>query len=224
MESLRGISNQKYLIFLVLDHIWFKKNQILAILAEWLYSGYLANLLISIKLWANSWSSTSVFGHFRLYFSVYWVGAVSELCLRYTDVITNPKTVNWPQLLSRVWSLPDWEAVWSSLVCMPWVCLLCQHMCQCASMPEVCQHTRGSSQKCLSFPEVPEGPRCPEGQDVVPLCQMAQNPQDCTYGIIFTWSDDICIVLPLMWWPIGCGYCQNVCSLHRLVVKSFDMY
>ena len=22
----------------------------------------------------------------------------------------------------------------------------------------------------------------PEGQDVVPLCQMAQNPQDCTYG------------------------------------------
>ena len=36
------------------------------------------------------------------------------------------------------------------------------------------------------FPEVPGGPRYPEGQDIVPLCQMAQNPQDCIYGIIFT--------------------------------------
>ena len=45
-------------------------------------------------------------------------------------------------------------------------------------------------QKCASVPEghpevsvlpwmFPRGPRCPEGQDVVPLCQMAQ---DCTYG------------------------------------------
>ena len=63
-------------------------------------------------------------------------------------------------------------------------------------MPEVCQHARGSSQKCLSFPEVPEGPRCPEGQDIVPLCQMAQNPQDGTYGIMFTYNDYICIVNP----------------------------
>ena len=31
---------------------------------------------------------------------------------------------------------------------VPWVCLLCQH----ASMPEECQHVRGSSLKCLSFP------------------------------------------------------------------------
>ena len=31
---------------------------------------------------------------------------------------------------------------------VPWVCLLCQ----CASMPEVCQHARGSSQKGLCFP------------------------------------------------------------------------
>ena len=102
------------------------------------------------------------------------------------------QTVNWPQL-PGVWSLPEWEAVWSSLVCMPWVCLLCQHVCQHASMPEVCQHSRGSSLKCLSFPEVPGGPRCPEGQDIVPLYQMAQNPQDCSYGIIFTWNDDNCL-------------------------------
>ena len=67
-----------------------------------------------------------------------------------------------------VWSLPEWEgcAIIISLP-MPWVCLLCQCVCQCASMLEVCQHARGSSQKCLSFPEVPEGPRCPEGQDIV---------------------------------------------------------
>ena len=50
-----------------------------------------------------------VFDHFRLYFLVFGVGVVSELCLRYTDVIINPETVNWPQLLPEVWSLPDWE-------------------------------------------------------------------------------------------------------------------
>ena len=62
---------------------------------------------------------------------------------------------------------------------VPWVCLLCQH----ASMPEVCQ----ACQRVI--PEVSElpwtfsrSPRCPEGQVIVPLCQMAQNPQDCTYG------------------------------------------
>ena len=150
----------------------------------------------------------SVFGHFRPYFSVFGVGAVSELCLRYTEIYINPETGK-PTTIA-VWSLKSTRlrGWWSSLVCMPWVCLLCQHVC--ASMPGVCQHARGSSQKCLSFPEVPEGPRCPEGQDVVPLCQMAQNPQDCTYGIIFTWNDDICIVKPLMWWPIGCGYCHFI--------------
>ena len=63
-------------------------------------------------------------------------------------------------------------------------------------MPEVCQHARGSSLKCLlpwTFPGGSSSPRCPEGQDTVPLCQMAQNPQDCTYGIVFTCNDDICV-------------------------------
>ena len=42
--------------------------------------------------------------------------------------------------------------------------------------------------------EVSRGPRWPKGQDIVPLCQMAQNPQDCTYGIVFTCNDDICVL------------------------------
>ena len=97
------------------------------------------------------------------------------------------------KLTTIAWSLKSTRlrGLWSSLVCMPWVCLLCQHVCQHASMSEVCKHARGSSLKWLSFPgcslrfpEVPGGPRCPEGQDIVPLCQIAQNPQDCTYGVI----------------------------------------
>ena len=162
-----------------------------------------------------------VFGHFRLYFSVFGVGAVSECSNSDHLIITNPVKPENHKPTTTAWSLKSTRlrGWWSSLVCMPWVCLLCQHVCQHASVPGVCQNARGSSQKCLSFPEVPEGPRCPESQDVVPLCQMAQNPQDCTYGVIFTWNDDICIVLPLMWWPIGCGYYQRkFYSLPRLSV------
>ena len=46
-----------------------------------------------------------------------------------------------------VWSLKSTRlrGWWSSLVCMPWVCLLCQHVCQCASMP--------ACQECASMPE-----------------------------------------------------------------------
>ena len=43
------------------------------------------------------------------------------------------------------------------------------------------------------FPGGSRGPRCPEGQDIVPLCQMAQNPQDYTYGIDFACNDGICV-------------------------------
>ena len=173
----------------------------------------LFGLNLSICGLIHSWSSFTWFiGHFWPYFSVFGVGAVSELS-QTTEIYINPET---GKLTTTVWSLKSTRlrGWWSSLACMPWVCLLCQHVCQHASMPGVCQHARGSSQKCLSFPEVPEGPRCPEGQDIVPLCQMAQNPQDCTYGIIFTWNDDICIVKPLMWWPIGCGYCQKVLTVY----------
>ena len=68
-------------------------------------------------------------------------------------------------------SLPDWGVCVSSLVC------LCQHA---RSVP-ACQRVIPEVSASL---DVPEGPRCPEGQDVVPLCQIAQNPQDCTYGTI----------------------------------------
>ena len=180
-----------------------------------------------INLWANSWSSLSVFGHFRLnllnlsvltiFFGLLGWGSFWALTQIYS---CHHKPWNHKLTTIAAWSLKSTRlrGLWSSLVCMPWVCLLCQCVCQHASMPEVCQHARGSSQKCLSFPEVPEGPRYPEGQGIVQLCQMAQNPQDCTYGIIYTWND-ICIVLPLMWQPIACGYCQRkFYSLVRLLV------
>ena len=76
-------------------------------------------------------------------------------------------------------SLPDWESGVSSLVC------LCHGSVYCASvpaMPEVCQHARGSSWSVCASLDISRGPRCPEGQDIVPLCQMAQTSQDCTYG------------------------------------------
>ena len=73
-------------------------------------------------------------------------------------------------------SLPDWGVGVSSLVC------LCHGSVCCASMP-VCQHARSVPACQRVIPEVselpwmvPRGPRCPEGQDMVPLCQMAQNP------------------------------------------------
>ena len=51
--------------------------------------------------------------------------------------------------------------------------------CQkCASMPE------GHPLSVWASLDIPEDPRCSEGQDVVPLCQMAQNPKDYTYGVI----------------------------------------
>ena len=118
--------------------------------------------------------------------------------------------VYWPHHLCvpiRVSRLRGWCVIISLPV--PWVCLLCQH----TSMPEVCQHARGSSLKCLlpwTFPGGSRSPRCPEGQDVVPLCQMAQNPQDCTYGIVYSWNDDFCVVLLLSCdGLVGCVYHHN---------------
>ena len=171
-------------------------------MAEWLYSGYLAYLSNCGPIHGP------VYWFLTIFFSLlgwdsFWALPQIYRC-HHKPWNHKPTTITACSLKST-----RLRGLCSSLVCIPWVCLLCQHVCQCASMPKVCQHAWGSSQKCLSFPEVPEGPRCPEGQDIVPLCQMAQNPQDCTYGIIYTWNDDICIVLPLMRWPIGCGYCQK---------------
>ena len=65
---------------------------------------------------------------------------------------------------------------------VPWVCLLYQHVIHTRSVP-ACQRVIPEVFVLpLMFPGGSSCPRCPEGQDIVPLCQMAQNPQDCTYG------------------------------------------
>ena len=73
-----------------------------------------------------------------------------------------------------------------------------------STLPAVCHCTRSVSACQRVIPEVSvipwmfpggfRGPRCHEGQDIVPLCQMAQNPQDCTYGVAFICNDDICVL------------------------------
>ena len=134
------------------------------------------------------------------------------------------KPWNWPQLPVGL-RLPDWEGcVIIISLPMPWVCLLCLHVCQHASMPEVCQHARGLSLKCLSFPEVPEGPRCPEGQDIVPLCQMAQNPQDCTYGVLFAWNDVNCLFFLSCDGLLAVGTVKESFIVYLDCQFSLDMY
>ena len=77
----------------------------------------------------------------------------------------------------RVYRLREWCVIISLSV--PWVCLLCQH----ASSVPSCQRVIPEVFVLpWTFPGGSRSPRCPEGQDMVPLCQMAQNPQDCTYG------------------------------------------
>ena len=48
------------------------------------------------------------------------------------------------------------------------------------------------------FPGGSSSPRCPEGQDIVPLCQMAQNSQDCTYG------SDLFVMMILVCFSLSC--------------------
>ena len=91
-----------------------------------------------------------------------------------------------------------------------WICLLCQH----ASVSEVCQCVRGLSLKCLSFPGCARGPRCPERPR-----QDATVPDGSKPTRLYLWCNFYlkwcqCIVLPLMWWPIGCVCCHfNVKSV-----------
>ena len=150
-----------------------------------------------------------VFGHFRLYVGIFQFLRVGPVYwVQQKPHIYNISLI-WPHLPVSL-RLPDWEG--SAIIIiglpMPWVCLLCQHVCQHARSVPVCQMV---IPEVSELTEVPEGPRCPEGQDVVPLCQMAQNPKDCTYDILLAWNDDLWIVFPLMWWPIGCVYCQSKC-------------
>ena len=57
--------------------------------------------------------------------------------------------------------------------------------CQHARSVPVCQRVIPEvSVPPWTFPGGSKSPRCPEGQGLVPLCQMAQNSQDCFYGAI----------------------------------------
>ena len=123
----------------------------------------------------------------RVYFWFMGLGQFSECGLVYcllwlrktspTSTPTSPSPVNWSHLCAiRVYRLGEW---WSSLVCLCYGSVYCASMlaCQkCASMPE------GHPWGVWDSLDVSRSPRCPEGQVIVPLCQMAQNPQDCTYG------------------------------------------
>ena len=82
---------------------------------------------------------------------------------------------------TTVWSLKSTRVRGCVIIIslpMPWVCLLCQCVCQHASMPEVCQHARGSSLKWLNFPGCLWGPlRFPDVSDVLKakiLCHCAR--------------------------------------------------
>ena len=95
--------------------------------------------------------------------------------------------------------------------------VVCHHWFACAmglSTVPVCQHARGVPACRRVIPEVPvlpwmipggsSSPRCPEGQDVVWLCQMAQNFTRLYLWLRFICSDDFSMFFSLMWWPIGC--------------------
>ena len=152
----------------------------------------------------------------RVYFRFMGLGQFSECglvsCLLWLRNVINFITiytifnhpVNWPHhVCVPAESSPDWESGVSSLVC------LCHGSVYCASsMPAVCQHAR-SVPACQSvipkvsvlpwmFPGGSRGPRCPEGQDIVPLCQMAQNTQECTYG------SDLFVMMILVYSSLSC--------------------
>ena len=73
----------------------------------------------------------------------------SEMSSR-SSPYTPASTINQPHHpVCAIRVFPEWESCVSSLVC------LCHGSVYCASvpaMPEVCQHARGSSLKCLCFP------------------------------------------------------------------------
>ena len=120
--------------------------------------------------------------------------STSEMSSR-SSPYTPSSTINWPHHLcvpaesSRV---REWCIIIGLPV--PWVCLLCQHARCATSVPECQRVIPEVSVLPWTFPGCSSCPRCPEGQDVVPLCQMAQTSQDCTYGIAFTCNDDIWVL------------------------------
>ena len=85
---------------------------------------------------------------------------------------------------------------------VPWVCLLCQH----AKSVPVCQRVIPEvSVLPWTFPGGSSSPRCPEGQVILSLCQMAQNPQDSTYGT------DLFVMMILVCFSLSCDGLLAVC-------------
>ena len=118
-----------------------------------------------------------VLGSIFRFMGLGWFLSILTQILLIHHKLHQPEKPIWPHPVCEFEVYQSERAVPSSLVCLCHGSVYCASMC--ASMP-VCQ-------KCASMPEghsrsvwaslkVPEGPRCPEGQDIVPLCQMAQKP------------------------------------------------
>ena len=105
-------------------------------------------------------------------------------------VITGPNKHLTSVCAIRVYRLGEW---WSSLVCLCHGSVYCLPVCQHARSVPACERV------ILEVSELPwmvsRSPRCPEGLDIVPLCQMAQNPQDCTYGTNWFVMMILCVFL-----------------------------
>ena len=129
-------------------------------------------------------------------------------------------TINWlthhPVCASRVLlRLREWCVI---------IGCLCNGSVYCASMPaipEVCQHARGSSQKCLCFPgcflEVPAV------QDVLKAKTLCHCARWFKFTRLYLWlrficNDDFCVFYSLMWWPIGLCLSPFIVSLSLFIV------
>ena len=98
---------------------------------------------------------------------------------------------------SRVFSrLREWCVIIGLPV--PWVCQLCQCDSHARSVPASQRVIPEVSVLPWMFPGCSSSPRCPEGQDIVSLCQMAQNPQDCIYG------SDLFVMMILVCFSLSC--------------------
>ena len=161
------------------------------------------------------------FSECGLVYCLIWLRNVINLITIYT--IINHKLTTSSVCASRVLSrVREWCVIIGLPV--PWVCLLCQHASHARSVP-VCQRVILEVFVLpWMFPGCSSCPRCPEGQDIVPLWQMAQNPQDCTYGsdlfvMCFSLS---CDGLLAVFVTINC--LQAKCSLRLGFVMEDNMF
>ena len=181
------------------------------------------SLNLQIRVYFRLWGWAS-------FLSMVWFTARSnsEMSSR-SSPYTPSSTINWPHHLCVAIRVLTRVREWCVIIGLPvpWVCLLCHHASHARSVP-ACQRI---------IPEVFVLPwtfsgcsscsRCPEDQDIVPLCQMAQNPQDCTYG------SDLFVMMILVCFPLSCGgllavfvtinCLQSKCSLRLGFVMEDNM-